>query len=286
MGTGEAHVEEERFRSVPLRDVMDRPAHGPRGRMEVFFRVPGASDPRIPVDPVIVRGDVPLFLPVEPLAVFVPQALGEHPAGFIQLRRLKTHVRPLRREVALAHQVGRIPGICQRAGQGMREVVGYGSLSPPHAEHARVPLVHAGHHGRPGGYAGRHRGVGVGEPRAPGGQVIQVRGFHHGMPVATQTVAAHLVRHDEYDIGTGHVKFAPGSTKRYNGDFGAGLHNLYAIRLLSRIAVSARVAGAPAVKPLNRLTLGLSLSHFTDDLKTEALTGWPCTRRHTPYGCA
>ena len=152
MGPSEADVEEEGSGSIPPRDVVDRPAHGPCRRMEILLRMPGTPDPRVPVDPVIVRRNVPFFLPAEPLA----------------------------------------------------EVVGYRSLSPAHAEDARVPLVHAGHHGRTGGNAGWDRGVRVGEPRAPGGQVIQIGRFHHRMAVAAQAVASHLVRHDEYDVGTGH----------------------------------------------------------------------------------
>src|SRR5262249_56023108 len=54
--------------------------------------------------------------------------------------------------------------------------------------------------GRGGGADWRHR-VGVGETHPLFGQPVQVRRVHHRMAGAAHRVPAHLVHHDEEDIG-------------------------------------------------------------------------------------
>ena len=95
-----------------------------------------------------------------------------------------------------ADENGRIAGIRQELGH-----CGKLNGSAFETDYPAGGWIKAGEKGMTSGNAGRARGVGAGEERAIGGETIKGRSSHNGMSKSGQTIAAHLVGHDQKNVG-------------------------------------------------------------------------------------
>ena len=120
---------------------------------------------------------------------------------FDEDRLAEAYERALRLEVSFADEVRAIAGCGKFAGEGMSKVIGNRPLTAAHAQHTGVPLMLAGPKRGPGGQARRNGRIGTAKASTQSGQVIEIGRFQHRMTIGAQTIAAHLVRDDEDEIG-------------------------------------------------------------------------------------